>query len=162
MIKYVYLSLSRYIIGNLNDFDPAVDAVPYEQLPAVDKYILGELSIVSKQVEDAYDSYRFYQANQAIVQFTNVDLSSFYLDIAKDRLYISSKNDLRRRSCQTVLYYLLEQLTVMMAPIVPHLAEDVWQNIPYKKSELSVFNKGWIQPKDHFKEFDTATWNAIR
>ncbi len=86
----------------MSDFDPATDAVPYEKLPAVDKYILGKLSQTVQEVESAYDSFQFSLANQELVSFATSDLSAFYLDVAKDRLYISTKNDERRRSCQTV------------------------------------------------------------
>jgi isoleucyl-tRNA synthetase len=152
----------RYLIGNLADFDPATDAVSYADLPSLDKYILGELTRTMQEVEGAYDDYQFYKANQALFNFANLDLSSFYLDIAKDRLYISAKNDPRRRSCQTVLRLLLEQLAVGMAPIVPHMAEDVWQNIPYKKPCASVFEKGWMTAADAYPAHEAATWAAMK
>ena len=152
----------RYLIGNLADFDPATDTIPYEELPSLDKYVLGELTRTMKEVEDAYDNYQFYKANQALFNFANLDLSSFYLDVAKDRLYISAKDDPRRRSCQTVLQLLLEQLAVGMAPIVPHMAEDVWRNIPYHKPCTSVFEKGWTTDADCFAHHDTAKWRALR
>ena len=152
----------RYLVGSLNDFDPSKDCVPIDRLPSIDKYMLGKLSSTVKEVENAYDEYQFYRANQALVHFANTDLSAFYLDIAKDRLYISSKSDERRRSCQTVLHHMLEQMAVMMAPIVPHMAEDVWQNFPYKASTTSVFQKGWITDKQLFPEHDRELWDKIR
>lgn len=154
----------RYLVGSLSDFDPTCNIVPYDQLPSLDRYILGKLTSTLREVESAYDSYQFYRANQAIVLFANVDLSSFYLDIAKDRLYISSTQDIRRRSCQTVIFHILEQLVVMMAPIVPHMAEDLWQNLPYKKTCKSVFQKGWPQStgSNSFPEHDAGTWEKIR
>lgn len=152
----------RYLIGSLNDFDPKANAVPYDELYSIDKYILGRLSETVREVGAAYDEYSFYRANQAIFQLANSDLSSFYLDIAKDRLYISSKNDRRRRACQTAMYHILEQLAVAMAPIVPHMAEDVWQNLPYEKPFASVFEKGWIKPEDSFPQHASKDWEAIR
>lgn len=152
----------RYLVGSLSDFDPTRDSVPIEQLPSIDRYMLGKLTSTVKEVEAAYDEYQFYRANQALVHFSNTDLSAFYLDMAKDRLYISSKTDARRRSCQTVLHHMLEQMAVMMAPLVPHMAEDVWQNFPYKPSTKSVFEKGWVTSKQHFPEHETVMWEKIR
>ena len=103
---------------------------------------------------------RFYRVNQALTQFSNLDLSSFYLVMAKDRLYISGPNEERRRTCQTVLYHIMEQLAVLMAPIVPHMSEDLWQNIPYKKSTKSVFEKGWVSQK--FPAHEVEKWTKIR
>ena len=154
----------RYLVGSLSDFDPAKDCVPIDQLASIDKYMLGKLTSTVKEVESAYDEYQFYRANQALVHFSNTDLSAFYLDMAKDRLYISSKSDLRRRSCQTVLYHMLDQLAVMMSPIVPHMAEDVWQNLPYKATTKSVFQRGWIgsDAKQRFPEHENEKWEKIR
>ena len=124
----------RFLVGSLTDFNPAKDLVPHDQLPSIDKYMLGKLTEVVNEVEQAYDSYQFFRVVQSLIVFCNIEVSAFYLDLAKDRLYISNKQDFRRKSCQTVIYYLLEQLTTMLAPIVPHMAEDLWQNIPYPKN----------------------------
>ena len=107
-------------------------------------------------------TYQFYRVNQAVTQFTNVDLSSFYLDVSKDRLYISKYDDFRRRTCQTVIQQLLEQLTVAIAPIAPHMAEDVWLNIPYKNNENSIFQKGWVTKEKHYPLHNIEKWNVIR
>ena len=167
----------RYLVGSLGDFHPAADAVPLAQLPSIDRYMLGLLTDTVREVEGAYDEYQFYRANQALVMFANVDLSAFYLDIAKDRLYISSQTDFRRRSCQTVLHIMLEQLAVLMAPIVPHMAEDVWQNLPYRNLPLvvgeapthrdllpSVFNRGWVKEdaSERFPAHEVALWERLR
>ena len=152
----------RFLIGNLGDFDPNQDAIPIEQLPSIDRYMLGKLSTIIAEVGNSYENYQFNRANQAIIQFTNIDLSSFYLDISKDRLYISKYDDFRRRSCQTVIHQLLEQLTIAIAPIAPHMAEDIWLNIPYEKNEISIFFKGWIPSEKHFSLHDTDKWNLIR
>lgn len=151
----------RYLVGSLEDFEPSTDLMEYDQLGSIDKYILGMLSRTVADVEGAYDDYQFYKANQALISFANSDLSAFYLDMAKDRLYISSRADPRRRACQTVIYHLLEQMSVLMAPIVPHMAEDVWLNTPYKKDVDSVFEKGWPD-KGMFAEHDEKFWTTVR
>lgn len=152
----------RYLVGSLGDFDPAKDAIPYDQLSSIDKYMLGKLNATVTEVQAAYDDNQFIRANQALLQLASQDLSSFYLDSAKDRLYISRKEDIRRRSCQTVLVHMLEQLTVMLAPLVPHMSEEVWQNIPYSRPTMSVFQRGWISEADRFPATDEEKWSKLR
>jgi isoleucyl-tRNA synthetase len=153
----------RYLLGSLHDFNPAQDSIAYAQLPAVDKYLLGTLTAVVEEVELAYEGYQFYKANQALLRFASVDLSAFYLDLAKDRLYIPHRHDPRRRSCQTVLQIVLEQMAVMMAPLVPHLAEEVWQSLPYLKPTLSVFEQSWMPTSNatRFPSHQPDRWKAI-
>jgi isoleucyl-tRNA synthetase len=152
----------RFLLGNLNDYNPAEHAVPYAQLPSLDKYMLGRLSTLVRDVDTSYREYQFSRVNQALLQFVTTDLSAFYLDIAKDRLYITAQDDPRRRSCQTVLAALLEQLCVALAPIVPHLAEEVWQHLPYQAPTLSVFERGWVRPDELFPVFEEDRWTKIR
>lgn len=99
---------ARYLLGNLADFQPKEHSVLYDKLPSLDKWMLGRLAAVLKEVNNAYGEYQFYRATQELIKFSTVDLSNFYLDIAKDRLYISDVDDFRRRSCQTVLHMCLE------------------------------------------------------
>jgi len=135
----------RYLVGNLHDFTPSAHAVADADLPDLDRWMLAQLAALRLEVDDAFRSYQFYRASQALLRFAISDLSNFYLDIAKDRLYISAPDDFRRRSCQTVLQRLTEEMARAVAPILPHLAEDVWQNLPYDKerSAESVFLSGW-------------------
>ena len=86
--------------------------------------------------------------------FCVVDLSNFYLDIAKDRLYVSSPNQFRRRSCQFVLSKIIENLAVLISPVLCHMAEDIWQNLPYKVQEKSVFQRGWPSIPSDWKNLD--------
>lgn len=154
---------ARYVIGNLHDFDPAKDLVPYDELPSLDKYILGRLSSVLKEMEADYDNYQFNPATQAMLRFATADLSNFYLDVAKDRLYISALNDVtRRKSCQTVLHYILQGFMYAMAPVVPHMAEDIYQNLPYEKEHTSLF-EGMMPPElKEFATVDDETWSLVR
>lgn len=157
---------ARYMIGTLADFvpdgEPGTNAVPYEELPSMDKWMLGRLSNVLTIVNDAQEEYAFQRAVQEILRFATAELSSFYLDVAKDRLYISAINDPRRRSCQTVIQACLEGLTKAIAPILPHMAEDIWQNLPYEKSTESVFEGGWPKQLMNFPETDTEAWDLVR
>ncbi|MEB3172470.1 MAG: class I tRNA ligase family protein, partial [Cyanobacteriota bacterium] len=90
-----------------------------------------------------FERYEFYRFFQALQNFCVVDLSNVYLDIAKDRLYVSGPGDFRRRSCQTVLQLVVERLAGLIAPVLCHMAEDIWQNLPYAVAERSVFERGW-------------------
>lgn len=157
---------ARYLIGNLADFvpssQPQSNAVPYEDLPSLDKWMLGRLSNVLELVDDAIDKYQFQRAVQEIIRFSNSDLSNFYLDVAKDRLYISGINDFRRRSCQTVMQACLEGFAKAISPILPHMAEDIWQNLPYEKPTKSVFEGGWPKYLMQNPETDNEDWNLVR
>ena len=92
--------------------------------------MLGRLVEVTDQISNAYENYEFSKFFQILQSFCVVDLSNFYLDIAKDRLYVSSKSQFRRRSCQFVMSKVVENLAVLISPVLCHMAEDIWQNIP--------------------------------
>jgi isoleucyl-tRNA synthetase len=154
---------ARFLLGNLHDFDPAKDAVPYEQLPELDRYMLHRMTEVFADVTEAFETYQFFRFFQTIQNFCVVDLSNFYLDIAKDRLYISAADSLRRRSCQTVLAIAIENLARAIAPVLSHLAEDIWQYLPYSTPYQSVFQSGWVKMDDHWQAPELAdTWEKLR
>jgi isoleucyl-tRNA synthetase len=136
---------ARFLIGNLHDFDPAKDRVADAELPQLDRYMLHRITEVFGEITAAFESYQFFRFFQTVQNFCSVDLSNFYLDIGKDRLYISAEDVLRRRSCQTVLWVALENLARAIAPVLPHLAEDIWQHLPYATPHKSVFAAGWLQ-----------------
>ena len=136
---------ARFLLGNLHDFDPSKDAIPYAQLPEIDRYMLHRMTEVFAEVTEAFESYQFFRFFQAVQNFCVVDLSNFYLDTAKDRLYISNLASFRRRSCQTVLSVALENLAKAIAPVLSHLAEDIWQFLPYSTPYKSVFESGWMK-----------------
>ena len=143
---------ARFLLGNLHDFDPKQDAVAYADLPELDQYLLHRITEVFAEVSDAYESYQFFRFFQAIQNFCVVDLSNFYLDIAKDRLYISSLNSFRRRSCQTVLAIAIENIAKAIAPVLCHMAEDIWQALPYDTGFKSVFESGWVETKEEWHQ----------
>jgi isoleucyl-tRNA synthetase len=154
---------ARFLLGNIHDFDPAKDAVPYAELPELDRYMLHRMSVVLGEITESFDRYQFFKFFQLVQNFCIVDLSNFYLDIAKDRLYISSPNSFRRRSCQTVLAIILENLTRAIAPVLCHMAEDIWQYLPYPTPYKSVFEAGWVTLDPQWSQPDLATtWDKIR
>ena len=134
---------SRYLLGNLHDFNPTCDAVPVAELPLLDRWMLQRTAEVMDEITEAFESYEFFRFFQLLQNFCVTDLSNFYLDIAKDRLYVSAPADRRRRSCQTVMSLIIERLAGMIAPVLCHMAEDIWQNLPYEVEETSIFQRGW-------------------
>jgi isoleucyl-tRNA synthetase len=134
---------ARYLLGNLHDFNPATDAIPYAELPLLDRWMLQRTAALIEAVSGDFERFEFYRFFQALQNFCVVDLSNVYLDIAKDRLYVSAAADRRRRSCQTVLALVVERLAGLIAPVLCHMAEDIWQNLPYAVAETSVFERGW-------------------
>mmetsp|Transcript_15982 Transcript_15982/g.44195 ORF Transcript_15982/g.44195 Transcript_15982/m.44195 type:complete len:1048 (+) Transcript_15982:180-3323(+) len=160
---------ARYLLGNLADFvpegEPESTAVPYDELPSLDKWMLGRLSATLKEVDEAMDAFEFQRATQELLRFSTTEMSNFYLDVAKDRLYISASDDFRRRSCQTVLHALIEGFAKSIAPILPHMAEDIWQNLPYKKSTESVFEgvEGISESRlAQFEQYESEKWDLVR
>ncbi|NEP18180.1 MAG: isoleucine--tRNA ligase [Leptolyngbya sp. SIO4C1] len=154
---------ARFLLGNLYDFDPAKDAVPYEQLPALDRYMLHRITEVFSDIQAAFESYQFFKFFQTVQNFCVVDLSNFYLDIAKDRLYISAADSARRRSCQTVLAIAIENLAKAIAPVLSHMAEDIWQFMPYKTGCQSVFEAGWVALDEQWQQPDLVPyWSRVR
>jgi len=139
---------ARYLLGNLHDFDPRPqseggDAVACAELPLLDQWMLQRTAALIDAVTGDFERFEFYRFFQALQNFCVVDLSNVYLDIAKDRLYVSGAADYRRRSCQTVLSLVVERLAGLIAPVLCHMAEDIWQNLPYPVAEASVFERGW-------------------
>jgi len=154
---------ARFLLGNLHDFDPSKDAVPYEQLPELDRYMLHRITEVFTDVTQAFDRFQFFRFFQTVQNFCTIDLSNFYLDIGKDRLYISAENTLRRRSCQTVLHVALENLTRAIAPVLCHTAEDIWQFLPYPTPYKSVFEAGWVQLEEKWHKPELLEfWQQLR
>ncbi len=139
----------RYLLGNLFDYNPDADQVVYGELLEIDQWALERLAATSADVKENYNNYEFAQVYKAIYAFCNEDLSSFYLDILKDRLYTAPFNSLQRRSAQTVLYYLLDHLARLTAPILTFTADEVYAAMPKSKQLQSVENVHlleWLEP----------------
>ena len=144
---------SRFLLGNLFDFDPAVDYVEYKDLKALDKFALHKLNHLIEGVTEAFENYEFYKYFQQLQNFAAVDLSSFYLDIVKDRLYTAGKKSLSRRACQTVMYEILQALVRMLVPVMPHQAEDIWMSVPecQRGGLISILLSEWPKTNSEWK-----------
>ncbi|KAJ1395350.1 Zinc finger, FPG/IleRS-type [Sesbania bispinosa] len=138
----------RYLLANLHDWKMDY-TVPYHELPRIDQHALFQLENVVKSIQENYENYQFFKIFQILQRFVIVDLSNFYFDVAKDRLYVGGSTNYTRKSCQTVLAAHLLSIARIIAPILPHLAEDVWQNLPFQYTTQYgtvaeyVFESGW-------------------
>ncbi len=135
---------ARFILGNISDFDPDKDMVADDQLFDIDKYALMLTNDLIKRVNEAYDNFEYHIIYHAIHNFCVVDMSNFYLDVLKDRLYVEKKDSLSRRSAQTAIYKILDALTLMIAPILAFTADEIWNFMPHtsdKDRENIVFNE---------------------
>lgn len=147
----------RFLLGNLHDFDPKTNAISIEDLREVDRFMLVKLNKLIEKVKKSYDNYEFAAIYHTVHNFCTIDLSSFYLDIAKDILYIQGEDDNSRRSIQTVLYETLLALVKLVTPILPHTADEVWAYISSVDEEsvqlvdmpnsISVANSEQLQSK---------------
>ena len=121
---------ARYILGNLDGFDPQRDLLPYDQLEEIDRWALVRLSELTAKAKEAYDAFDFHIVFHAIHNYCTIDLSNFYLDVIKDRLYTEAAESRRRRAAQSAMYRILRDLTLLVAPILCFTAEEIWQYIP--------------------------------
>ena len=154
---------ARYILGNMNDFD-VNNTVNYEDLQELDKWALMKLNHLIKDCTKAFDNYDFNRAYQALNTFCVVDMSNFYLDIIKDRLYTRKQDSLERRAAQTTMYEILSALVRIIAPMTSFTAEEIWKYMPHKENENeeSIMLEYWpkIDEKYENKELEEK-WNKI-
>ncbi|MFI3221737.1 MAG: isoleucine--tRNA ligase, partial [Methylococcaceae bacterium] len=139
-----FRNTARFLLSNLDDFNPAVDCVAHSDLLALDRWVLDRALVLQEEVKVAYDTYQFQHIYQKVHHFCVIDLGGFYLDIIKDRQYTAKADGLARRSAQTAMYHVLEALTRWLAPIISYTADEIWQFLPGERSE-SVFLETWYQ-----------------
>ena len=149
----------RYLLANLYDFDPRRDTVDEADLEEVDRYALARHRQLVSRVREAYAAYEFHVVYHQLVQYCAVDLSSFYLDVLKDRLYCDAAAGPRRRSSQTVLHRILEDLARLMAPVLPFTADEVWPLVPGPRAE-SV-HAAFFPAEEGPDDLVLARWSAL-
>lgn len=135
---------ARFLLANLNGFDPAQHTLPPEQMLALDRWAVDRTRRLQKEILEAYDQYQFHLIYQKIHNFCSVDLGSLYLDILKDRQYTTGRDSIARRSAQTAMQHILEAMTRWLAPILSFTAEELWRNLPGERGP-SVFLTTWYQ-----------------
>ncbi|MEE9457662.1 MAG: isoleucine--tRNA ligase [bacterium] len=126
---------ARFLLGNLGDFDPGRDALPPEQWPELDRFAWQRFKRLARRVYRAYERFEFHVVYHAVHNFCAVDLSAFYLDVIKDRLYCEAPDGPARRAAQSCLYLMARGLAKLVAPVIPLTAEDVWQHLPADERE---------------------------
>ncbi|MGT2960444.1 isoleucine--tRNA ligase [Streptococcus caballi] len=126
----------RFLIANTSDFNPNTDAIAFESLRPVDKYMTIKFNSLIKTIRDAYEKYDFLSIYKAVVNFITVDLSAFYLDFAKDVVYIEAADSVARRQMQTVFYDILVKITKLLTPILPHTAEEIWSYLEFEAEDF--------------------------
>lgn len=155
---------AKYILGNLYDFNPDSDMVTYDELKELDKLALYKLSNLIQKVQTAYDDMDFHIVFHSIHNFCVVDMSTFYLDIIKDRLYCEKSDGVLRRAAQTTMYKILDALTRMIAPILSFTAEEIWSFMPHTSgddAESVLFNEMYKSVESNVSDEFVATWNRI-
>ena len=154
---------ARFMLANLNGFDPSLDQVSSENLLALDYWIVRQCQILQKEVIDHYHEYNFLNVYQKLHNFCVIELGGFYLDVIKDRQYTTQTDSLARRSTQTAMYHILEMLSRMIAPILSFTADEIWQNIPGKRT-VSVLLTDFSDSVTEFAEaqnFSDQFWRQI-
>jgi len=151
----------RFLIGNCSDFDPAEHEIDYKKLEELDRWALHRLYKLVEKTAWAYDHFEFHQVFHAVHNFAVVDMSNFYLDIVKDRLYVLEKDSPSRRAVQTVLWKVLQTITLLIAPILSFTAEEIWSYLPFKKEE-SVLLASWPELPVYFEDEELAdSWDVL-
>lgn len=155
---------ARYILGNLHDFDPNKDCVSDDKLHEIDRWAMLRLNQVIAQVRAAYDEFEFHDAFHAMHHFCVVDLSNFYLDVLKDRLYVEAAHSNDRRAAQTTMYRILNALTRLLAPILAFTSEEIWSFMPHAEGDDARSVMLNEMPKAEVVTADATfenTWNRI-
>lgn len=130
---------ARFLLANLNGFDPKKDAVKPEEMISLDRWAVACALDAQKEIIEAYDNYQFHAVVQRLMRFCSVEMGSFYLDIIKDRQYTTKADSLARRSCQTALWHIAEALVRWMAPILSFTADEIWHYLPQAENERAEF-----------------------
>jgi len=149
----------RYLLSNLFDFDPAKDAAAEDALDELDRYALARHRQVVARVLDAYEAYEFHLVYHQLVQYAAADLSSFYLDVLKDRLYCDAPRGPRRRSAQTVLHRMARDLALLLAPVLPFTSDETWESLP--GHETASVHLALFPPREAADEVRLARWATL-
>ena len=153
----------RFILGNLSDFDPAANAVDFDSMAELDRFALHRLNWLLERGLKAYNDYEFHVIYHSLHNFCSVDLSAFYLDILKDRLYTSPPDSQARRSAQTAMYRIIDAIVRLMAPILPITAEEIWTYMPdYEGKKESIHLENMPEVDKMWTNADLAEkWERI-
>ncbi|MDO6838069.1 isoleucine--tRNA ligase [Paraglaciecola chathamensis] len=154
---------SRFLLANLNGFNPKTDLVPFEEMVELDKWAVSRAHAIQAEIVKAYEAYDLLVVTQKLMQFCSIEMGSFYLDIIKDRQYTAKSDSHARRSCQSALYHIVEALVRWMAPITSFTAQEIWQEMPWQEEEF-VFTGAWytgLSAQSQNTQFNDAFWQQV-
>ena len=153
----------RFLLANLNGFDPAQHMVDRDELLALDRWVVAETLTLQDELKQLYSDYQFHVAVQKIHNFCSETLGGFYLDIIKDRQYTTQRDSLPRRSCQSAMYQVVEAMTRWIAPVLSFTADEVWENIPGEHADMGVFMATWHDGLYDYanSDIDQSLWNTL-
>jgi isoleucyl-tRNA synthetase len=154
---------ARFLLANLNGFDPKTDLVPFEDMVELDKWAVSRANTIQQEIIEAYEQYDLLAVTQKLMHFCSIEMGSFYLDIIKDRQYTAKGDSVARRSCQSALYHIIEALVRWMAPIMSFTAQELWQEMPWQEDEF-VFTGRWYQglsAQNEQTQFNNAFWLQV-
>ncbi len=158
---------SRFLLANINGFEPEQHSVAFDNMVALDRWVVGRAAQLQDEIVAAYDEYEFHQVVHKLMNFCTTELGGFYLDIIKDRQYTSKEDSVARRSCQTAMYLIAEAMTRWMAPILSFTAQEIWQALPVLSNEARgefVFTDVWFDGLQQLPEgepLNNAYWSKI-
>ncbi|QIQ41752.1 MAG: isoleucine--tRNA ligase [Buchnera aphidicola (Microlophium carnosum)] len=154
---------ARFMLANISDFDPKKNIIPKDDMIFLDKWAIGQTKIVQEEIIELYKNYNFHAVVQRLMYFCSIEMSSFYLDIIKDRQYTLKENSQERRSSQTAIYYIINSLVRWIAPILSFTANEIWSYLPENHSQY-VFMEEWFDKLFHLDQdelFNYQFWNEI-
>jgi isoleucyl-tRNA synthetase len=153
----------RYLLGNIDDFDPNEKSVAYDDMFEIDKWVMQQLQKLIAGVTEAYESFVFHRVFSLVHNFCTVEMSSIYMDVLKDRMYCDGADSLSRRSAQTAMYKILDSLVRMLAPILVHTAEEVWAAMKFKSREIESVHLAEIPKVDDSIDWQNAEpmWHKL-
>jgi isoleucyl-tRNA synthetase len=154
---------SRFLLANLNGFNPDQDCVEAKNMVALDQWIVARAKVAQNDIIEAYENYDFHVVVQKLMHFCSIELGSFYLDIIKDRQYTAKSEGLARRSCQTAMFYIAEALARWIAPIMSFTGQEIWQSLPGERDDF-VFTQVWYEGIKNWQvesDLDDAFWQQI-
>jgi isoleucyl-tRNA synthetase len=153
---------TRFLLANLEGFDPARDLVASEQMIALDQWAVGRAHALQQEIIQAYDEYNFHLIYQRLLNFCVADMGGFYLDVIKDRQYTTQADSLPRRSCQTAMFHIVEAMARWMSPVLSFTADEVWGFMPGERSD-SVFMETWYEGLTALSQgpLDVEAWTRV-
>ncbi|MCR3754929.1 MAG: isoleucine--tRNA ligase [Candidatus Westeberhardia cardiocondylae] len=155
---------ARFLLSNLNDFDPNIHIIPQKHMIALDCWAISYTKKTQKNIIALYEKYDFHNVVQKIMNFCSIKMSSFYLDIIKDRQYTTIKHSVNRRSCQTAMYHIIQALVRWISPIISFTAQEIWQHIP-GQHKTHLFTEEWYKNLYHLNPKEVLNekyWNLIQ